>query len=340
MMKRVEQIDFARVLAMLSVILIHVTSTYIHNESKFMILDMNFAFILNQTARFSVPLFIMLSGISLSLSGISCGLRNFYKRKLLKIGIPYIFWFFIYFLYSHKSNLIAVTLCLLIKSFLLGQAMSHLYFIILIFQFYLLYPILSVFIKKSPLKSILISFIVSYLIQQLFFLRNFNVDLMPAFIKPYLWMLFPTWLFYFTVGAALTRNHLSLIQKFVSQHKILVLIVTIICSTFYVIESKATNDLDSIKTSLNTYTLFAALSAFALWEYLGKYQIMKKIINYLAKHSMTIYFNHVLVLCFFRRFSMFNQGMSGMFLLYVAVVTVATAFADIIDRFWFSLVKN
>lgn len=67
-MKRIEELDFARVIAMTAVITIHVTSTYIGYRSNILVMGMNLAFILNQLARFSVPLFILLSGISLRLS--------------------------------------------------------------------------------------------------------------------------------------------------------------------------------------------------------------------------------------------------------------------------------
>ena len=44
-MKQIESLNFARVVAMLAVILIHVTSTYIYCESNFLFLGMNLAFL-------------------------------------------------------------------------------------------------------------------------------------------------------------------------------------------------------------------------------------------------------------------------------------------------------
>ena len=60
-MKRNEQIDFARVVAMLSVVMIHVSAPYINNSSIYSVANMNLAFILNQVTRFAVPLFILIS---------------------------------------------------------------------------------------------------------------------------------------------------------------------------------------------------------------------------------------------------------------------------------------
>ena len=88
-MKRIKELDFTRVIAMFAVVMIHVTSTYINQDSSFILFDMNLAFILNQVSRFSVPLFIVLSGISLGFSKPIGDPLLFYKKRLVKIGIPY-----------------------------------------------------------------------------------------------------------------------------------------------------------------------------------------------------------------------------------------------------------
>ena len=82
-MKRIEELDFARVIAMTTVITIHVTSTYIGYRSNILVMGMNLAFILNQLARFSVPLFILLSGVSLRLSASDDSFSNFFHGQKL-----------------------------------------------------------------------------------------------------------------------------------------------------------------------------------------------------------------------------------------------------------------
>ena len=58
-MKRIEELDFTRIIAMIAVITIHVTSAYIGYQSNILVMGMNVAFILNQLTRFAVPLFIL-----------------------------------------------------------------------------------------------------------------------------------------------------------------------------------------------------------------------------------------------------------------------------------------
>ena len=56
-------LDFARVLSMLAVVVIHVSSGFIRAENSRTVFGMNLTFLLNQAVRFSVPLFLLLSGV-------------------------------------------------------------------------------------------------------------------------------------------------------------------------------------------------------------------------------------------------------------------------------------
>lgn len=337
-MKKIEELDLARVVAMLSVIMIHVTSTYIYYDSKYMILNMNIAYILNQISRFSVPLFILLSGTTLGLSAAFNGTSKFYKKRLIKIGLPYFFWFTIYYLYNHHSNLQEVfsngfmSIPSYIRSLFLGQSAPHLYFIIIIFQFYLLYPLLIKVVERAPWKSLIISFIISYTIQKAFFFLNFDLDLIPDWLRPYLWLLFPTWIFYFVLGMTLTRKRLNNIRIFATQNALPIILGTLLFGILYVIESQLTRSLDAIKSSLNLFTVLVLLSSFSIWKLIGKNTVIQTVTRFLAQHSMTIYFGHVLILYFFRQFPVFSNGMSGMFLLYITVFIVAVIFAVLIDK--------
>lgn len=61
-------VDFIRVISMLSVIFLHATSTYIFAPSHYFLGGMSLAFFINQGVRYCVPLFFMLSGMSLEVS--------------------------------------------------------------------------------------------------------------------------------------------------------------------------------------------------------------------------------------------------------------------------------
>ena len=54
-MKRIEELDFTRIIAMIAVITIHVTSAYIGYQSNILVMGMNVAFILNQLVCYASP---------------------------------------------------------------------------------------------------------------------------------------------------------------------------------------------------------------------------------------------------------------------------------------------
>ena len=327
-MKRIEELDFTRVIAMIAVITIHVTSAYIGYQSNVLVMGMNLAFILNQLTRFAVPLFILLSGTSLGLSANDDNYREFLHRRLTKIGIPYLAWTAVYIIYNNHSDLSAINFRSVLRTVLLGQAAPHLYFIVIIFQFYLVFPFLRRYISREPCKCVFFAFVITYGIQELFYFRRLGVDLIPHALQPYLWLLFPTWIFYFVAGAVLSEYRLTLIRKLASQNTVTILCVTFLFSGLYVIESHVTGNIESIKTSLDLYVPLVLLSTFSAWKYAERIHASHIVVKILSKHSMTIYFMHVLVLRIFRHFSIFERGMSGMLLL-LATVFVCSLFVAI-----------
>lgn len=334
--KQFYALDFARVVAMLAVVAIHVTSGYVCGESGYTLFGMNLGFLWNQLSRFAVPMFVVISGISLGLSTRNEGVLGFYKKRLRKLGLPYVLWFTIYFLYEQRGALAAFfaggreSLWAYLRGLLQGQSAPHLYFVVIIFQCYLVYPLLKRCVERAPVASIAVSLAVTYLVEALYFLLNFGVDLIPPVIRPYLWLLLPTWLFYFTAGCLLSRRRVERLAAFAQAHKLPILGGTLVFAGVYVVKSFVMNALDSIKADLNLYTLLMLLSLFALWDWLGKFDKVRGVVGFLAKHSMTVYFCHVLLLCIFQRFP-FVAGTRGMILLYCVVLLSAVAVAFLLD---------
>lgn len=330
-MKRVRELDLARVTAMIFVIVIHVTSTYIHYDSGLTVLGMNLAFLLNQLARFAVPLFVMLSGVSLGLGGAYPGAKRFLRRRLVKIGLPYLFWSTVYLLYNCRLHLETLRPGDCLRTLLLGQAAPHLYFIVVMLQLYALYPLLRRWVGRAPCRSLLASFLITYTVQKLFYFLEWDVDLIPGVIRPYLWILFPTWLFYFTLGLLLTEARLADVRALASRNAAAILLATLVFAGLYAVESGITGSLDSMKVPLDLYVPLMFLSAFAAWHFIGRFRAVSALTGFLAKHSMTIYFEHVLVLYLLRRAAWFARGMSGMLVLLLAVTAAACLLAVPLD---------
>ena len=171
----------------------------------------------------------------------------------------------------------------------------------------------------------------TYLIQCLYAFRRMGVDLIPKWIYPYLWLLLPTWIGYFALGAALNKETIGKIYAFAARHAWTILCGTVFFAALYVVEAKVANSLDSIKTSLVVYVGLMVLATFALWSKIEAWPGMKKAVAFLSAHSMTIYFCHVLVLYFFRRYAFFVGGMVGMICLFLVVTLLSVWISAMID---------
>lgn len=148
---RIEFFDFAKGIAIIAVILIH--SIYLFVK-KFPDYDPYWLDVINNFSRFAVGFFFISSGALLA-SRISL-------KKVIHIFIPYVVFCIIVGLFQNKS------LDLIIGGIVRGDLLPQLYFIPVLFQFYLLFPIISKFRHKKYF--LLVSLLISYF----FYLLNFN----------------------------------------------------------------------------------------------------------------------------------------------------------------------
>ena len=90
-------------------------------------------------AKFSAPAFIFIVGFHLiRLYTKQLVYREYIYEKAAHLLIPYFFWSILYLLTTND----VITLQGGIKSLLLGTAAPHLWYVIMMFQFYLLFPLL------------------------------------------------------------------------------------------------------------------------------------------------------------------------------------------------------
>jgi peptidoglycan/LPS O-acetylase OafA/YrhL len=78
------------------------------------------------------------------------GLRRFYGRRLLSVAVPYLCWSVIYFLYLLPTAHYASTAGALVKfAEELATGYYQLYFLVIIMQYYLVFPLLVMFLRRT-----------------------------------------------------------------------------------------------------------------------------------------------------------------------------------------------
>ncbi|MDR6548852.1 acyltransferase [Paenibacillus qinlingensis] len=149
---KLSEIDIVRAIAIIAVVLIHGTSGA--TQLPIGTGSQAIFFILNKASLFTVPLFIWISGLVLFYSYYdrwgSGMARIFWTKRLQKIVIPYLLWSIFYYLYNQFMfhGTIQLDAFHLFKLLLSGNASYHLYYMVIIVQFYVLFPLLMTAVKR------------------------------------------------------------------------------------------------------------------------------------------------------------------------------------------------
>lgn len=237
--------------------------------------------IFDQFIRFSVPLFVFLSGVSLGSRYLTekVDYLEYLKRRVFRLLPLYFLWSgIIYFLYRPHVNLWEIIF--------LGKADYHLYFVPMIFQLYLLFPVFLWIIKKQPVILLVSTFV-------------FQAILLWQFPKQILWtdqqqyIFAGSWVFYFVFGIYLSRKE-YVVNKLIWLGLILGAIWTTV-DAFHLINEKenilvATR---STKISVYFYSVFFILWSNLLEMVAGK---IKNMLSFIGKNSYLIYLSHTVLI--------------------------------------------
>jgi surface polysaccharide O-acyltransferase-like enzyme len=299
MKTRLKEFDYLRVTAVLAVITIHITSIYVTVNSV--------AYLMNQIARFAVPIFIILSGFLLYYSDINRqgdANHNLLFKRLNKVFIPYAIWTLIYMLYSVRHNLEAVLstsfFIALARNLMLGKAAPQLYFIIIILQMYLLYGLLKRLMDSKYEKHLITAaFVVTAFINLGAYLFRWNIFIMPKISIGY-YILFPTWLFYFVFGMHFAK-HESRYKEFLLSARIKMSFIYLASFAALYADSRLSNTYgSSMKPTIMLYCFASFLFFYSVFSSSQVKEI--PLIRWISEQSFFIFFSHVVLIELIRSF--------------------------------------
>ncbi len=322
-MNRRLEIDWVRSISICSVVLLHSSSLFVSRYSRLTLLGVTPALLCNQVTRFCVPVFFMLSGLGLSISKQPLKLPYFWLYRFRRIGLPYILWTCFYYLLDSQFNskcLLSInSLYDLGKLLITGGAASHLWYIPVLLQLYFLFPALKCLLKRFPILTLIFSFLLSMVCTLILYIP------LPitGWWRPYLWRLFPTWVFYFSLGIILPEKAADHIRVFIKKHRPVLVLVTVIIALVYSWDARHSGNLDSIKPHLFIYSPLCFLMLESSWDRLRRFPSLGSLSSFVARHSMTIYFSHVFFLRLLRRISFFNQNLLTMLLTFTIVLVLS-----------------
>lgn len=318
---RKKELSLLNVVFCLLVIFIHISS-YPLASYEIGSIPYNIVLFLWRLASFVVQGFVLLSGLKMFLNKKEKPYLSMLLGKLKVIVLPYLIWYVVYYIFYIIIANYPLNISFIAKHFILGSLAPHTYFIPLIMQFFLLYPLWKLIIKKmKPAFCIPLAFLISLFAENVLpvILYQHNVSF------PYNDRIFTTYLSYWISGCYIGANY----DKFCTyMKKHTMFLPYIIISAINVIFTYINYNIKYI-SYLNVihsaYCIITIIFLFGLFIR-HKEKLNHTILDIVDKSSYTIYLCHMLFVFIFNHLIGTILGIqSNIFLFTLMVVTVYPA---------------
>lgn len=209
----------------------------------------------------------------------------------------------------------------IIHSFFYGY--SHLYFLTIILQLYLLYPLIRRFCIKNIKLVLIISFVISLYFQSaILLIGTKGIALLPFFrVIPY-YLTFPVYIFYFVFGIYIKEKQFSLRQSGFT-----VSILWLLSFVILLLEVSVTNTAgSSVKPTIILYTVATFFFLSNLYKLL-KLSNYSKQLRYLSKLTFGFYIIHMAILRVALKFLFYTSFWNSIegILLQIIISTIITS---------------
>ena len=236
------EIDLIRAITVFSVVAIHTlayTNTLITDKAGFLWIN-----IFGHVMHFNRDMFVFVTGLVLTFVYFNkpFSLKKFWLKRFSLVLIPYILWSIFYVIYNNPNLSLLQYVQRSAWDILTGDASFQLYYILLTLQFYAVFPLFLVLLRKVaryPWKTLTISFILQMVLLYFdFHYLQFNFFQAPQWqqmLVKFQDRIFLLYQFFFVLGAfaAVYLNRVQ--QVFVSHGKIFfsVFIASIVLYVMY-----------------------------------------------------------------------------------------------------------
>lgn len=282
-------IDIMRIISICAVVLIHTTTRTIdasHND----LIHFSWTLFLNQSMRFAVPLFFIISGFVLEVSHpFNAHYGEYLKKRLSRIFIPYLTWSLLYYFifYPNNSNSLLYTL-------FEGTASYQLYFIPALFLFYLLFPFLHTYYRFIVQKWVLV---LLFMLQGILLTYDYYIHPLPIFLPIHTALLN---YFAFVIGIV-AAHHKEKILSVATHWKYRLAGLSLLLGYFIYAEGKylylTTNNYLSFysqwRPDVLVYSVVFATTCYAFFQ---KVSIPHTWIKTLSKLSFFVFFSHIFIM--------------------------------------------
>lgn len=235
--KRLDHIDAMRPVKQAAVISTHALIFFAPGSARLLTID---GLVLT---HFSREAFLFVSACMLTFSYRDhdrVATKQYWGRRFMAVGVPYLTWTLIYFMFIelisvkgfpfysfHGSYLFSISGLHHLLS-LTWQGYYHLYYLLVIMEFYVLFPLLLKYIKRWDRHHVLIM-ILALLWQMAFSIvvsRHWLFAIRPGFWQSRLILSYPLYL----IGGIIVALHLNEVHDWVVRHARLIIVATVLCA--------------------------------------------------------------------------------------------------------------
>lgn len=303
MKKRIVYFDLLRIIAIIAVIMIHVSAEnwYVTEvDSKWLMNN----FVNSIVGMWAVPTFVTISG-ALLLGNSKFNIKSLFTKYLPRILFILVVWHTIYYFYEYPTlSITNIVQCY--KNLILGKVYCHLWYLYLVIGLYILTPILNKLVKAlnktEYIYMLVIGFGLTAGVQTLCYISEYNFN---ALIAPYMVLNFSVMIFYYLLGYYLKKWDIpynkiilgisltllilmAIIQNIISAKTGIptsysgtsnILAVFIVASLFSVLKNNKKIKNNSAVTKMGELTLGVYLVHFIIEKTLLKFGINANMIN-------------------------------------------------------------
>ncbi len=302
--QRIQELDFLRTVAIIMVVLVHgiTRAIEVHQYNGGLTTGMESVLLtLRLFATFGTPIFVFLSEFLLSHSYNEKLPQGFFKKRMKYIFLPYVSMGILYaFVMTYEAGGMASTGVMeVFKNLginLVTGFYRHGYFILLIFQFYLLHYFFHKKLKTMDVKILLGGSLIINVAYLLFShgIQFLGIPYVNEVVQVFTWGAAPAWIFYFAAGYVLGQQK-EAFHQFLKRIEKRILPLVIISGGFLalmffsgVLTENSSKRFDMI--------FFTSAMFLLLYRYALKNTYSKRITGFISRYSFGIYLLHMFYL--------------------------------------------
>ncbi|MGK7379034.1 acyltransferase [Planococcus sp. 1R117A] len=296
---RIFDVNVLRAIGCLMVVLVHVSALYYIQSGSWE----DVILFINQSSRFGTPIFAIVSGFLLFLQVKKRGFffKKFFSSRINKIVIPFLFWtaFYLFYLWIvFGSNPFDGGIKHFILEVAFGETYSHLYFISIVLQFYLVFPLLQ-FIKSRSAWIVLL--VVSALIHiyAMKYMAAGQFEGLFGLIAEQRSFL-PKWLYFFIFGGFLAY-HWEAAKLWTYKMRVPLFVAVLLIFYFAAVEYEWGGYIGSNRISNIVNLPVIVMFVMAISEKIARNPLLYNLISRLGAMSMGIYLIHPFVINMLQR---------------------------------------